>query len=78
MPGCLHCITSPITISSRLTRTFNVTRGGEEDEGGGEITSVLLLCYQSMYSSCDTTALHVAVAALKVLGSLYSSARSES
>ena len=45
---------------------------------GGEITSVLLLCYQFMYSSCNTTALHVAVAALKVLGSLYSSARSES
>ena len=33
-----------------------------------EITSVLLLCYQSMYSSCNTTALHVAAAALKVLG----------
>ena len=33
-----------------------------------EITSVLLLCYQPMYSSCNTTALHVAVAALKVLG----------
>ena len=32
------------------------------------ITSVLVLCYQSMYSSGDTTALHVAVAALKVLG----------
>ena len=31
-------------------------------------TSVLVLCDQSMYSSCDTTALHVAVAALKVLG----------
>ena len=43
-----------------------------------EITSVLLFCYQSMYSSCNTTALHVAVATLKVLGSLYSSARSES
>ena len=36
--------------------------------GGDEITSVLLLCYQSMYSSCNTIALHVAVAALKVLG----------
>ena len=36
--------------------------------GWGEITTVLLLSYQSMYSSCDTTALHVAVAALKVLG----------
>ena len=42
-----------------------------------EITSELLFCYQSMCSSCDTTALHVAVAALKVLGSEYSSARRE-
>ena len=44
-----------------------------------EITSVLLLCYQSMYRSCNTTALHVVVVAdVKVLGSQYSSARSES
>ena len=35
----------------------------------GEITSVLLLCHQSVYNSGNTTALHVAVAALKVLGS---------
>ena len=37
-----------------------------------EITSILLPCYQSMYRSCNTTALHVVVVAdVKVLGSQY-------
>ena len=39
----------------------------------GEITTVLLLCYQSMYSSCNKPVYHAAVTALKVLGTICSS-----
>ena len=37
-----------------------------------EITTVLLLCYQSMYSSCNIVVYHAAVTALKVLGTICS------